>query len=208
MEHAGSDLDLWRIYVADSREILTGTGNTRSRETKVQDFDSDDPLHYQNDKYYYRVDIVEHEAGSVVQQLLKGNLNYIVGVLSPFVRVTSLAFGHLRKITCRSIAKNCYHAIHGMAKHNYKKYVESGKDDSTHRCNKIMRVIQFGIRLLRGDPVAFKPAWNTYPEEIPAWIASLDYWHECSTLPDKPNPVPFYEWLLDVRLANLEAVKA
>lgn len=189
MRHAGSDTDLFRVYVASTEEILKGTANTRSKFIQEND-----------------IDIALHELGKVTEQLLKGNLNFLVGVMSPIVveAHNPLMLHELRGIVIDNISKNCYHSIHGLAVHNYKKYIESGKDNSERRCNKILRVLQFGMTLLNTGKFEFKPFSGGVDYEIEEWIEILDDAYKSSTLPEKPNESAYRAWLYKIRLYEWE----
>jgi len=201
MNHANSDLDLWRIYVVDTKDLLKGIAKTKSKHKKIKaDWRPEDEL---EEFYGIDTDIKEHEAGNVVVQLLKGNINYIVGVLSPIVRINTPIFQRLRDLTRTHISKNCFHSIRGKAKNNYKNFILSGKDTSLHKCNQIMRVIQFGIRILHENEVEFRPTYKTLATEIPGTIEWLEWHYNHSDLPEKVPEEPFREWLLKLRLRNL-----
>lgn len=189
MRHAKSDTDLFRVYVASTEEILKGTANTRSKFIQENN-----------------TDIALHELGKVTEQLLKGNLNFLVGVMSPIVveAHNPLMLHELKDIVIDNISKNCYHSIHGLAVHNYKKYIESGKDNSERRCNKILRVLQFGMTLLNTGKFEFKPFSGGVDYEIEEWIEILDEAHHKSTLPDKPNESAYRDWLYKIRLYEWE----
>lgn len=187
-----SDTDLFRVYVASTEEILKGTANTKSKFTQRDN-----------------TDIALHEIGKVVEQLLKGNLNFLVGVMSPLTVSVAEPPLHgfylkLRYIVKENISKNCYHSIHEFAVHNYKKYIESGKDDSERRCNKILRVLEFGKTLLDTGKFEFKPFKEGVPDDIEAWIEMLDTAYKYSLLPEKPDETFYRDWLYNIRLYELK----
>ena len=201
MRHAKSDTDLFRVYVASTEEILKGTWNMKSKFTQKDN-----------------IDIALHELGKVVEQLLKGNFNFLVGTMSPIVvgAHNPLFLHELREMVRENISKNCYHSIHGLAVHNYKKYIVSGKDDSERRCNKILRVLQFGKDVLDTQPhvingrivfntkFAFKPFSGGVPDDIEAWIYQLDEAYKYSQLPEKPDEEVYRDWLYKIRLYEWE----
>ena len=71
MNHKGSDIDLFQIYVEPTRDILDGTAKKRSYFKQIGE--KDDAI---------------HEVEKVVTLLLAGNINFIIGVLSPLVQTT------------------------------------------------------------------------------------------------------------------------
>ena len=203
MEHTNSDMDLFRVYVASTKDILKGTANLRSTFAQENN-----------------VDIHRHEVGKVINELLKGNLNFLIGVMSTkvnacyaFEEITrdelcgyavEMPFYDLQNIVKENISKNCYHSIHGLAVHNYKKYIESNLDNTEHRRAKILRVLSFGTTLLYTGKFEFAPKTGKGGAEvITRWINGLDEAYKSSTLPEKPNEEPYREWLYDIRVMNL-----
>lgn len=192
MRHPKSDTDLFRVYVASTEEILKGTANIRSKFIQEND-----------------TDLALHEVGKVVDQLLKGNFNFLVGVMSPLtvsVAKPSLTkfYLNLQDIVKENISKNCYHSIRGLVIHNYKKYIESGKDDSERRYNKILRVLQFGKTLLDTGNFEFKPFKEGVPDDIEAWVGLLNEAYRYSQLPEKPDETFYRAWLYNLRLYELK----
>lgn len=195
MDKPDSDLDYFICYLAPTKEILNGTAKTNSYVKQEG-----------NNDYAY------HEVGKVVDELIKGNVNFLWGVMSPIIKS---AYGdipisdrmcpllELKMIVQTNLAKNCYHSIHGLAKHNYEKYIASGKDTSKKRCNTIVRTLYFGINLLNLKRFIFEPIVKATPIDIREGLAFLDEAYEDSKLPEKPNENPYHDWLLALRLSDL-----
>ena len=190
MNTAMSDTDIFEAYVASTEDILRGTANTKSKFIQKDG-----------------VDTAQHEIGKIVNQLLKGNLNFIIGVTSPIIEKDSMELYHLRNIVEKTISKNCYGSIHGMAQHNFKKYIVSGKDTSERRCNKILRGLKFGMRILDGQGIKFERAENGSEEDIVEAILMLDESFNISKLSDKPDEEPFRDWLYEARINEWYGVK-
>lgn len=191
MRHPKSDTDLFRVYVASTEEILKGTANTKSKFTQKDN-----------------TDIALHEIGKVVEQLLKGNFNFLVGVMSPLTVSVARSpltefYLNLQNIVKENVSKNCYHSIHGLAVHNYKKHIYSGKDDSKRRCNKILRVLQFGKTLLDTGKFKFEQFKYGTPEKIIEWMDWLNEAYKYSQLPEKPDETFYRAWLYNLRLYDL-----
>lgn len=198
MQHEGSDIDEFVCYAGSTKDLLSG------RLSAPPDFSHEG------------ADVSAHEAEKVVEQLLKGNVNFIWGVMSPIVvesdsiRGVMRAVGEeyssrheeLKAIVRRNLSKNCYDSIHGLAVNNFKKYVESGKDTSEKRCNTIVRSVMFGVRILRGEGIMFAPVSGSTPERIKEVIGILDQAYKESRLPDKPKEEELRDWLYRVRLYN------
>lgn len=190
MQHEGSDTDYFVCYTAPAKTLLDGTAEERGY---LKSF-----VFKENGN-----DIVYHEAGKVVEQLLKGNVNFLWGVMSPCMVVSNAWHEKLKQIVRKNMAKNCYHSIHGLALHNYKKYIESGKDPSEKRCNTIVRTLGFGISILVRREFEFFPFMGATPDDILRRIGDLEKEHDASKLPEKPNDAEYREWLLSLRLAEL-----
>ena len=185
-----SDVDTFRVYAEKPENILMG------KKDYFPGF-----LQLEN------TDIATHEAGKVVDELIRGNINYLVGVLSPNVITSLNEFDRLREIVRNNLAKNCYSSIHDMAQRNYLKYIVTEKDAGTKKCNQIVRFINFGINLLLNHEIAFEPCKNSEPDDILEKISELNWTHEISTLPEKPDEKPYRDWLLKLRLDDLQRNK-
>lgn len=204
MNDENSDLDLFRVYVASTRDIIKGTANLKSIFTQKDN-----------------VDIHIHEVGKVINQLIKGNVNFLIGTMSPIVNscytyrediesevfpyTTKTLLENLQNIIQKNLSKNCYHSIHGLAVHNYKKYIESNLDNTERRRAKIIRVLYFGIVLLQTGNFEFLPKTGKGGAKvITDLIYAIDEAYRVSTLPEKPNAEPFRDWLYDIRIRDLE----
>lgn len=144
--------------------------------------------------------------GVVISQLLKGNVNYLWGVLSPIVIESSRELERLRDITRRGIAKNCSYSIRGLAYHNYHEHVEPyalPSDQLTKKCNTIVRTLKFGIGILEGRGFQFEPVPDMTPQNVVYHIERLEEAMVETSLPDTPpNEDEFREYLLGIRLNN------
>lgn len=189
VQHEGSDEDHFLCYLVPTKGILSG-------ELVF-------PVRFSHFEHGEMRDTSAHEAQSVVEQLIKGNVNFLWGVMSPIVVKTSDWHEELKEIVRRNLAKNCYDSIHGLAVHNYKKYIESGKDASEKRCNTIARTINFGILILTRGEFKFVAVTRATPDIIVKGIEVLDEAHNASELPEKPNEAEYREWLFKLRLADL-----
>ncbi len=152
------------------------------------------------------VDIHMHEIGAVINQLIKGNINFVLGTLSDMVNQTSEYHRKIAEIIRENPSKSVYHSIRGLAVHNYKKYIETGRDTSERRCDKILRVLQFGIILLREGRYEFKPYSGGTPEEIRKKIEELDIAYKESELPEKFPEEKLRNALYEIRYAFLEKI--
>lgn len=189
MQHKGSDIDQFICYTAPVKRLLDGTAENYLKSFVIKENGND---------------VAHHEASKVVEQLIKGNINFLWGVMSPIVVMTSGSHRMLKDIVKKNLAKNCYNSIHSLAIDNYKKYIESWKDPSEKKCNTIVRTINLGIAMLEEGLFKFSPTSGATPDDVLKKIKDLERAYSASKLPEKPNEAAFREWLLELRLAELE----
>ncbi len=105
--HSKSDTDKFEVYIFDSRSFLLG-----NRHDGCHRHDADN------------VETQSCEIGHVIRELLKGNVNFLWGVMSPKIDlcVTNIdpTMWNLRKITRENISRATVHSIRGFAIHNLK----------------------------------------------------------------------------------------
>lgn len=195
VQHEGSDEDRFVCYAAPTKDVLRYA-------VPIGDVPTGRGFQFHGDK----TDTSIHEAGTVVNQLVRGNVNFLWGVMSPIVVKTSPWHEELEEIVKRNVAKNCYNSIHGLAVHNYSKYVESKKDQSEKRCNTIVRTINFGIHLLNWGEFNFIPTIKVKPQDVWDAIKKLDEVYLNSQLPERPNEAEYREWLYRLRVDQLRGV--
>jgi len=110
MNHAGSDFDIFEVIIQNTHEVLAGRQIRGGKEEK-----SDNPP---TDKTIY-------EIGHVVEQLQKGNINFLWGLVSPVSVYTEWGKGfqsELKKIVLDNLPKNFIHSITGLVRQNLAKY--------------------------------------------------------------------------------------
>ena len=171
MDHPGSDIDLFIAVLAPTNAILRGEINP---DVSWVNYTGPKDQNY-------------HELGRIVQQALKGNWNYLSGVMSPIVLKDWEHLAELRRLTERNYSKQCYYSIKGLAEHNYRKYVINERDDSEKRCNTIARTVLMGCRLLEKGLIEYTPVKGTKPQDIPILIQALDSAYKESKLPENPQ---------------------
>lgn len=192
MERPDSDIDLFKVYQCSSKYILMGIADTKS-------------LHSTS----CNVDESTHEIGKVIDMLIKGNVNFVWGVVSPLVvRDTELHLRYLKDIVENNLSKNIFYSINGLAQHNYRKYLcgksLSPKGKLLKKLKTIIRTLRFGIYFFENHKFYFAPVKDN--------IVLADYWltlkefqiayANCS-LPEKPDELPYREYLLKLRLDDL-----
>ena len=190
MDHEGSDLDMFRCYISDTRDILLGKvpKNIFEQPTSI-------------------VDLQISEIGTVISQLIRNNLNYLIAIHSPIVMFDNGGvLAKLRELSLKGLSKEAYNSTFGMCMQNYKKYIETGKDISEKRCNTIARTAKFGCNLLANRTIAFEGISGSTPEKLRTAIEELTFAKENSTLPDKcPIEIKeeFEELLVELRISDL-----
>ena len=188
MNRPDSDVDLFVVYQAPSTHFLIGKAHTRSHRSMNGNIDK-----------------VSFELGHVINQLLKGNVNFLWGVMSPIIIKNWDRLQTLRELTIKNLSKQLYHSVHGLGLHNYKKYIESGKNPTSKRCTMICRSLNFGTKLLTTGKLNFDPIKPCTPTNVLHHIHALDLAYVTSLLPESPKYTKEMEmWLLDVRLHKLK----
>jgi len=109
--HSQSDIDKFECYIFDTRSFMLGERHDRCKSTKVI------------------VDGVEEETisceiGHVIEQLMKGNINHIWGVMSPkrdlvTTNIDPTMFD-LQMVVSLNLSKATTHSIRGFVIHNLK----------------------------------------------------------------------------------------
>lgn len=191
MNHKDSDIDIFEVYIEPVYNVLIGKKSQSHRRTSGKE------------------DIATHEIGKVVDMVLKNNINFIWGVTSPIeIDINPQykeAFDELSYLTIRNLSKQIYHSAHGLATHNYKKYVVTEKDTSEKRCNIIIRSLEFAISVLRTGEIRYRPVNGGNADMILEKIKQLDSVYKVSSLPEKPqHEMELCNWLYDLRLKEIE----
>lgn len=194
MQVPGSDIDLFVCYQMPTREILASDKITG--KSYFQTFDEDGGA-----------DVHISEVATVVHQLIKNNLNYIVSVMSPLpINVPQCRiYSELRDFVPRALSQDLFFSFHGMAVHNLKKYKTLWGDNiGMRKLNKIARVLQMGIGLLNGEPEWFAPYEGATVETIEEMVIQIEAAKKHSPLPEHcPVKGTMLKWLVDLRLAYL-----
>ncbi|MHA1731172.1 MAG: DNA polymerase beta superfamily protein [Promethearchaeota archaeon] len=196
-ERPDSDLDLYTVYLAPTRDILLGHNTKRYSGGKHLKRTGEDGK---------EVDEVQFELGHVVKLLLKGNVNHLLGVLSPRVTRDGPLLGCLREVTLANLARNCYHSIHGMAVKNIHVWHRKGLkfNNPSKKLNTIGRTLQFGIKVLQGEKRdLFDVERVETMKGVEELMSRLDRALEESELPGEPDPEPFEEILLRARVQDM-----
>ena len=186
MEHEGSDTDVFECYQTPTSELLKGEGGIRS--------------FFEPHKESNR-DIARHEIQTVVNQLLKGNLNFVIGVMSPIVEYTTPVHKELVYLFEKHPPKNVYHSTRGMAVHNVKLYYKE-LDNLPKKVNTILRILNFGINYLKTGKVVFEPFTGVRPQ-ITSKLAELDEAYRTSSLEERIPEFRLRNILYNARIRDL-----
>jgi len=215
MEKPTSDLDINEVYIMDSRDFLLQQ-TRRNRE-------------YKGKETYNGVeresDVQSCDLGNCVREVLKGNVNYLWAVTSPIVvNEYRSVLRELREIAIKTIAKNCFHSINGMAEHNIYHFitgtgsrtgkVRKGEKAPTReidrnsliykkKLNTIGRSLKFGINVFVWGKPMFEKVEITKEEELWDLKNKLNEAYTHTFLPEKPDPVPFEKFLIKWRLKKM-----
>ncbi len=208
MQRPDSDIDTFEGFIYPSKDILLGIQGKDSLVThgEVNDESS-------------------HEIGVVIEQLLKGNFNFVVGVCSPVVEEDKYGYlAELRDIVKRNLAKNIYHSTMGLAYHNYKKYIIGNEYRTVllnggeitnipkkiltsfeiqKKTNQVVRSLMFGHWILKENKINYFKIADQEPSEIQYWMNRLDEAYKLSELPESPDPKEFRDFLYKLRIDEL-----
>lgn len=190
-----SDIDLVIIYIVPTRSLLRGErilATVRQRITA-----------YRGEIY----DTLGWEIGHLINQLIRGNVNAIWYATSPLVIRPSAVQEELSTIVQANLSRATYRSIRGMAESQIK---SEGKPANNPKIagkgyRTAMRTIEFGIRLLSEGRICFSPA-NGDPGAEKVWegMRRLEEAYEASPLPDRPDEDVFRDFLLRLRLKEMQ----
>lgn len=187
MARPDSDEDRFYVFAHDLPDLLRGTtGKTNYHEAQ----------------YLPGVDVSVHEVGKVVDMLVKGNINFVMGMTSPLVTISNGWGTSLSKLTKETIATNVCDSVLGMTAANVKKYASRGPTVERMKAPKMVRVLRFAEGIVSGNGFHFDPVsecgWDTVREAV----KDLELARSLSTLPETPDEDSLRDWLLEYRLVS------
>jgi len=187
MNNENSDDDFFVCYAMKSSDMLIG----KREQVTVQ-------------KITDGKDVTTFEIGHIVNEALKNNFNFIVGVMSDLIIKDWEHFNVFKHLTRINLSKLCYNSIHGLAIHNYEKYITLEKDHTQKKLNQIARIVKMGITMLDEGIIKFEKIDDNTKKDVEALVKDLDSAYDNSRLPEKPeNESKMYEFLLKIRIENL-----
>lgn len=197
MNRPDSDIDLFTAYIVPTTDILSG----KNRGHGSHNYQCEGEDH------------VSHEIGKIVHELIKGNVNFLVGTLSDIILYQQNNYLQrlVKLVNEHGQTKACTHSIRGLATHNYRKYIENCNTDKkelliTKKCNTINRMLLFGINVLEGNSFKFTPVSDQTPADVKEMLDRFDDVVLNSSIPEKTNAEPFQDYLLEVRLNELRGL--
>lgn len=191
--HPGSDIDLFSVVATPARPILRGDPPSILKRSEFRS----------NTDHGWPHDIHTHDLGRTVDFVLSGNVNFVVGAMSPIVLHSTPIFEELRKWMVENPNKESYHSIRGMTEHNLKRYGHEGSDGRrrlTERgAGKLLVYLEFGIHPLREGEYRFGPPQsNLTLEMVLRKMMELDKAYDYSDL-EPPAEDDLRNWLWRVR---------
>lgn len=190
-----SDIDLVIIYIAPTRSLLRGERILPTVRQKI--------TAHQGEIY----DTLGWETGHLINQLIKGNVNAIWYATSPLVIKPSIVQEELSTLVRANLSRATYHSIRGMAESQIK---SEGKPTNDPKITgkgyrTALRTIEFGIRLLSEGKISYSPAIGEPGAEV-VWegMRRLEEAYESSPLPDRPDEDVFRNFLMRLRLEEME----
>jgi predicted nucleotidyltransferase len=195
MNRPDSDEDLFVGQIVDIRSILLGNRHDGGHVTQTEEKDE-----------------VRFEIGHVIREVMKGNFNIVLGVVSPIIKESSPEFEALRTIVLNNPTKNMYNSIHGMAMHNLKHFIEEKRGGVADKqglylkkLNTITRNLRYGITLLETGKYVFKGTNDSDPKIINTLLEELDIAFINSSLPMKIDPMIYEDLLIKIRMDHIPA---
>jgi hypothetical protein len=194
MENEESDIDLVMIYIAPTRSILRGE---RIRSTIRQEVVA------RGGEVY---DTLGWEIGHLINQLIKGNVNAVWYVTSPLHVKPSPTQEELSRLVQANLCRETYQSIKGMAESQIKSETGAGASRKPGKGYRTaLRTINFGIALLSEARICFAPVLHTPKAgEVSEKMKQLEEAYESSRLPDLPDEDAFRDYLMRLRLLDLE----
>lgn len=194
MQNKNSDLDIFEVFINSTRDILSGISEQKS--------------YFRTEKYK---DKNIHEIGVVIEQLLKGNFNFVSGICSPVIEEDKYGYlSELRDIVKRNFAKNIYHSTMGLATHNWRKYFVNNLKDGTiteeklqKKRNQIVRSLILGCDILYLNNMRFMKIRDQRDVDVQFWMKEIKTFYEESKLPESPDPKEFRDFLYKLRIDEL-----
>jgi len=122
-----------------------------------------------------------HEIGKVIGQLIKGNVNFVIGTMSDKIEFSSDVHEDLRKLLREYPPKNIYYSIKGLVLNNLNRWQKKGRD-----VDKVMRYLKFGVTLLETGKYVFERCEGYSIDDIHDYLERIDEAYRSTKL----TPIP------------------
>ena len=162
--HSESDTDKFECYIFDSRSFLLGDRHDRCVRTEGDNEETQ-----------------SCEIGHIIQELKKGNVNFLWGVMSPkFDLVTTNidpTFFDLRRVVLNNLSKATTHSIRGFVIHNLKHWfgIIVEPVHSIEEFNKAYIIVKKKEPKLTEDDKKYWKILNTCARTLDFGIKLLEY---------------------------------
>ena len=205
MDHPGSDHDLFNCYITPTVDILAGRCAPGGCHVGHDDTSN--------------TDVQSHEMQRWVDGALTGNLNYVVGLVSPIVYTDPYGLlRELREILLAHPSRAIVPSTIGMAKSSLEKIRRHRVSGDTRRAWKnvttALRSLRFARRLLEtGEPWLEPISVFDCAEDLDLGVDRVNRELDdlvamngqlSESLPARPADAAFREYLLNVRLQELQ----
>jgi predicted nucleotidyltransferase len=209
--HAGSDYDYFGCYVIDSFDLLSGrikVGGCHVNEGIAADGK--------------KVDRQNHELSRWVDGAMEENLNYMIGLFSPYPVEDPYGFlAQLRELVSMNRTTGILASALGMARSNLKKMEMHNASGDEGRALKNLRssirALWFARRFVQGvhrvrlfdDMMAVRDIpTGELLETLKLTMEMLEEDADRSSLPSKADAEPFYDFQLNIRLNAMRGNRA
>jgi hypothetical protein len=188
MQRPDSDTDRFVVHAAPILQVLAG-----------EDYSTVDQFQTETE------DITFYELKTVCDQIIKGNPNFIIGVLAPEATYQDDTGQKLRNITRANLAKNIYPGIRGMVTGGVKRYKLSNLDPTSpmavKKCGQMLRFLDFGCRVLQGQTKLFEAIPEEYCtiQNVELGLKMLDDEYAKSNIKSVPTAADFKFLLMNKR---------
>lgn len=193
LDHPGSDMDYFTVYVDDPRKLL---GLSKGRHGAS----------IRNKQETHKTDEMKHDIGHVAAMLRNMNVNYVIGVMSPAVEYTTPEMKRLQDILRRFPCRDIYKSAMGLADGNFKKYILMREEDTPKKRRLIMRNLLFARRVIEDGVFDFKvvkPDDEFTIEQMGDAFRDLKKAYEASEMRREVPHDMLDRWVFDIRMDRL-----
>jgi hypothetical protein len=226
MQRPDSDWDYWVIYQVPSVEFLLGRRHDRGHESSGEFADG---MPWDRSSFE-----IGHHVNNLMKNNINHVISVFSMMAHNDGHATTYTYypvkGSLRRIMSENPAKNIYWSVNGMTTKNLNKYFDEGRilhwsyktngiykgeelekwiAARVKKLGQIRRMVEFGFRVLTTGEYDFRGVLlgdGGYEDEqnVRQWQADLQKAYDASDLPEQPDPEPFENWLIELRMGYFE----